>query len=277
MFLYFPIGLYIAKEQVQIMNTSEVLQALLPLIIANSSFILLCIIYAFIYPRKERDKLVQERMHPSFIGVYLREFWYWLINPLIKFFIMCKITPNMVTGSSLIFAAASGYFYYKGDVALAGWILVVGSTMDMVDGKLARETGQVSRAGAFFDSNVDRYSEGFIFLGISLYYRSDLFMLIICFLAIIGSMMVSYARARGEAVGAKWHGGLMQRVERIVLLGLCSTFYPFLGLIWKSYGFHPDMTMKICLIVLTVLSNYTAILRIVTIFREIKQQEVNDE
>lgn len=130
-----------------------------------------------------------------------------------------SVTPNSVTLSSLflsILAAASLAFHNLG---LALCLTILTFAMDMVDGMLARTTGQVSQAGKVMDSSVDRYTEGAIFLGLVLHFEGDVWVTLICLFALFGSLMVSYTSAKFEARRLEPFGG-MRRQDRCVLLML---------------------------------------------------------
>ncbi len=253
------------------MIESEILRSLMPLIIVNGCVILSLIPFTIVYFRKERDQEVLARMHKTFLGVYVREFWYWLSSPAISLFKLSGLTPNMVTGISLVFAFISGYYYYNGNIGLAGWMLVISSTLDILDGKLARETGLVTREGEFFDSCVDRYADGVVFLGIALYFRNDLWMLFFSIFALVGSEVVSYARAKGEIIGVSTKKGLMQRAERNFLLCFVSLLHPLIMVVLSRYGITAAYPMIILMTVMAVLTNYTAAVRMHALFNEIKK------
>lgn len=270
------------------MTGIDIVYSLLPLIIVNSMVILAIIVFAFLYPKRKKSEDVLRRMHPTFVGVFLRELWYWLNQPLLSLFKFLKLTPNMVTGISLILGFISAYCYMVGNFALAGWILILSATLDILDGWLARQTGQESPEGAFFDSCVDRYSEGVVFLGITLFYaihghvkmfgvNATPFIVAISFIALIGSQIVSYAKARGEAVGSTTNAGLMQRPERVVLLSVVSVLYPFLQILLSHYGIKAHYPMILTLLLMAVLTNISAAVRIVVLFKEIRRKSLQDD
>lgn len=210
---------------------------------------------------------------------------YRIINPFIKLLIALKITPNMVTTVGLLLnLVAAGVFIYgaeasrRGDMDIIGWggaMILFAGIFDMIDGRLARVSNTSSKFGAFYDSVLDRYSEMFMFLGICYYLVAHhyLFSSFFAFLALIGSSMVSYTRARAEGLGIKCDIGWMQRPERIVIIGgsalLCGILAPVLGNDFRIEGFDSRIpwfeTISIFTIPLTIvaiLSNLTAIQRI---------------
>jgi CDP-diacylglycerol--glycerol-3-phosphate 3-phosphatidyltransferase len=130
-----------------------------------------------------------------------------------------------------------------------------------------------SKFGAFYDSTLDRISEIVVFLGLlSLYNRyarewADVWMVYVIVAALAGSLMVSYTRARAEGLGLDCKVGLMQRPERVVLLGLGSLSF---GLMWQG------LVLKIAIVVVAVLSNLTAVQRIVWVWRNAAGVPVDD-
>lgn len=148
------------------------------------------------------------------------------ITPLSKL----GITPNQITILGVLVSIFSAYFFATWSInrirlMIAALLLLISGLLDAIDGILARKTGQVSRFGGFFDSVSDRYSDAIELSGIII---GGLCNPIIGLAALIGSMMVSYARARAEAEGVKMAGvGLAERAERMVFLALCSfiSFY----------------------------------------------------
>lgn len=123
------------------------------------------------------------------------------------------VCPILTFGACWLLA--SGAFFW------GGWLVLFASAFDMLDGALARSKNQVSHFGSFLDSTLDRYSESLIFLGLLLYYQqaapgSNEVLLI--YLAIIGSLLISYSRARAESLNFDCKVGLLERPERILLI-----------------------------------------------------------
>jgi len=210
---------------------------------------------------------------------------YRVIDPVVKVFIKLGLTPNAVTtigfclnvGVAIIFilGAEEGN---RGDMSYVGWagaLILFAGLFDMLDGQVARLGNMKSTFGALYDSVLDRYSELIMFLGICYYLVGHHYFLssIFAFFALMGSMMVSYVRARAEGLGIECKGGLMQRPERVVTIGLCavlcglSTLY--IGGNYKLYipgiKFHVFETMSIFTIpiaIVAVLTNITAFKRL---------------
>src|ERR1700748_1441770 len=209
---------------------------------------------------------------------------YKVIDPVVKVFIKLGLTPNAVTtigfvlniGVAVIFivGAEEGN---RGDLTYVGWagaLILFAGLFDMLDGQVARLGNMKSTFGALYDSVLDRYSELIMFLGICYYLVAHHYFLssIFAFIALIGSMMVSYVRARAEGLGVECKGGLMQRPERIVTLGLfaiiCGIAQHYIGdykLYIPGIPFHVFETITIFtfpIVVLAILSNITAFKRL---------------
>jgi phosphatidylglycerophosphate synthase len=162
---------------------------------------------------------LERRSFTEIIGPHLTRYFLWLIRPVEKLFVAARISPNALTGASLLLCATSGVSIATGHLAAGTWTYVLAGMLDVLDGRLARATGQQSQAGAFLDSVADRWGELFVFSGFAWYLR-DTPWLGAVMLAVAGSMMVSYTRARGEGLTVQLSGGTMQRAERIFIVSL---------------------------------------------------------
>lgn len=209
---------------------------------------------------------------------------YKIINPVVKVFIKLGLTPNMVTTIGFLLNIVVAIIFIlgaedgnRGDlsyVGLAGAMILFAGIFDMLDGQVARLGNMSSKYGALFDSVLDRYSELVMFLGICYYLIGHHYFLssLFAFIGLIGSMMVSYVRARAEGLGIECKGGLMQRPERVVLLGvsalLCGVIGNYIGGDYKLYipgipfqVFESISIFTIPITILAVLTNITAINR----------------
>lgn len=132
------------------------------------------------------------------------------------------ISPNALTLTCLVGNAAVAWIISQGSFPVAGVALLLVNTLDVLDGAVARTSGRASDFGAFLDSVCDRYSELLVFLGLVIWYggQADRLGLLVTFAAGMGAVMVSYARARAEGLGYVGETGLVQRMERVVLLAL---------------------------------------------------------
>ncbi len=210
---------------------------------------------------------------------------YKVINPFVRLLIKIGFTPNAVTLTGLLLNVGVAIIFIvgaeegnRGDLRYVGWggaLILFAGLFDMLDGQVARLGNMKSNYGALFDSVLDRYSELFTFLGICYYLVAHHYLLgsLFAFIALIGSMMVSYTRARAEGLGVECKGGLMQRPERVVLMGVsalaCGLSSAYLGGDYKLFvpgvPFHVFETMSILtfpITVMAVLSNITAVSRL---------------
>jgi CDP-diacylglycerol--glycerol-3-phosphate 3-phosphatidyltransferase len=182
-----------------------------------------------------------------------------LLNPSIVLLTKLKIHPNTFTVWGFIITTLASYFLIIGQVTFGGILILLGGICDIIDGKLARETGKVSRFGALFDSTVDRYSEVVMFFGVAAYYVriDDYLTSVAVFIALGGSMMVSYVRSRAEGLGFECNVGLMQRPERVVFIGIGA----IVGTAFNTTA------LKLAIWIVALLANITAIQRIIHIYK----------
>ena len=140
--------------------------------------------------------------------------------PVARFLARVGLTPNSVTVAGLAGSGASAYLVSTGRLWLGGVVFLASGAFDLLDGALARETGRTSRFGALLDSVADRVSEAVVLLGLLIFYieRSSTEGTILVYLALAGSIMVSYLRARSEGLGMECKVGIMTRPERVVTL-----------------------------------------------------------
>jgi CDP-diacylglycerol--glycerol-3-phosphate 3-phosphatidyltransferase len=151
-----------------------------------------------------------------------------------------RVTPNALTTLGVSLSAAGGvlvYFEYHGEILffwLGAVVFVVGSLLDILDGALARQSGKGTPFGAFIDSTTDRVGEAFMLGAIALVFARDgkEWALALTIAAIAGSFLVSYTRARAEALGLKGDVGLGSRAERVVVITGGLVFAPWGGLPW---------------------------------------------
>ena len=134
------------------------------------------------------------------------------------------LTPNMATLIGLLLNGLAAAILASGQLRLGGLALLIAGLFDMVDGALARVTNRKTTFGAFFDSTIDRYSEGLTLLGVIIFSlrqtpsQTHIWEVALAYVAALGSVMVSYTRARAEGLGLSLKTGLMARPERVVLL-----------------------------------------------------------
>src|SRR5919198_1157798 len=178
------------------------------------------------------------------------------------------LTPNMVTVVGLALTFFAGALAAIGQLRWAGLMLIVAGTCDILDGALARSTNKSYPYGAFLDSTLDRYSEGAVYLGLAAYFVSvdgpwQRWLVLATLLALAGSFLVSYVRARAQSLGFACKSGLFQRPERVVVT--------VIGLLlggWWLYGI---------VFLLAIVTNITALQRIREVWLQGRAQRLARE
>ncbi|KPL04530.1 MAG: hypothetical protein AMJ90_00330 [candidate division Zixibacteria bacterium SM23_73_2] len=190
-----------------------------------------------------------------------------LIEPLARFLINLKVSPYVLTGAGLFFSILGFNFFRIGYLFFGGLMIILAGICDVLDGRLARESNSVSKYGALIDSVVDRYSEIFLFLGLLVYFwERSLTLVILIFLAVVGSLLVSYVRARAEGLGLECKVGIMQRQERMSYLAA--------GTILSPIPFMGNFLLILALTIIAVFSNFTVIQRVVYIKNQLKEKNL---
>jgi CDP-diacylglycerol--glycerol-3-phosphate 3-phosphatidyltransferase len=186
-----------------------------------------------------------------------------LIEPIASFLIRRGVHPNVITTLGTFCSVAGGVIYGAGHIRTGGWFLGLTAFFDVVDGTVARRTGQSSVFGAFYDSTLDRIADAAVLAGLAVFYatsplHASVPMLVVTLAGIIGGFLVSYTRARAEALGIDAKVGLMQRPERVVLLSAPQAFF---GLALAGW------VLAAIVVLLTVTSWATAIQRVIAVYR----------
>lgn len=145
-----------------------------------------------------------------------------VLDPIVRGLAAARVTPTMLTTAGFLGNVLAAWLAAQGNLRLAGVAVLFFSALDMLDGALARATGRASRFGALYDSTLDRLSEAAVLGGLlwhALQSGSDE-QAMLAFVATVGSLMVSYVRARSEGLGLALRDGLFTRSERVVLVGV---------------------------------------------------------
>lgn len=245
------------------------LDTLLPLLCVAAGFIAALAVFQLRIWRGHpiEDAEVAERPASVLLGRYLRHYMMWVLSPVERALARLRVAPSTITFASLLAAIGSAACLSRGRFGAGGWLYLVTGMLDILDGRVARRTGRVTAAGAYFDSVIDRYAELLVFSGLAVYYRTT-WVLAVVLCAAIGSMMVSYARARGEALGVDVKIGMMQRPERLFYLGLLLAHSPLWEAMWPTRAglpMHPPAIAALALLGLS--ANVTALRRIVHTMR----------
>lgn len=183
-----------------------------------------------------------------------------------------RISPNALTFIGLIINIGCGVLYGYGMFFKAGLLMILANVFDMLDGQVARLRGRVTRFGGFFDSVIDRYSDIIVYVGIMVFYARDTekhstLLVALTGLALVGSVMVSYSRARAESLDIGCKVGFLERPERVVLLiiGSLTEIGP------ASNPFLHKMPQVLW--VLVVLSHWTVVHRVYHTWRELREPD----
>ncbi len=191
-------------------------------------------------------RILPERLQSIFLKI---------LSPLTHLLTKWGVSPNTITLAGLILTVLAALAFTAGYIRLGGVLVLLGGLCDTFDGIIARSAGKTTSYGAFFDSVIDRYSELVMFFGIAAHFVliKDYLTLVAVFFALCGSIMVSYSRARAESLSYSANIGIMQRAERVVLLGAGALFH--------------ITALKIAIWLIAVLSNLTALQRIRHVYK----------
>ena len=207
---------------------------------------------------------------------YLQKIIYHLIDPIINLMLKMGITPNGITAAGFVGNLIALWFFLdaaqcwnngaRNPYTLIGWggfIILAAGLFDMMDGRLARTGNLSSKFGALWDSTLDRYSELVTLFGICLIFvKADWFwMSVTTFAAMVGSVMVSYVRARAEGLGIECKVGFMQRPERVVVTAVTAVVSGITAELWWMAG---------GMILIAILANITACWRILHCYKELR-------
>jgi len=201
---------------------------------------------------------------------WIRDWYVNLIQPVMRGLTTRRVHPNVITTIGFLITIGAGVAFFFGRVRIGGFLVLLGGTFDILDGQVARKSGLASVFGSFYDSTLDRISEIVVFLGIiSLYigahhdFGGRTWMVYVVGVAMAGSLMISYTRARAESLGLDCKVGLMQRPERVVLVGISALFF---GGAWQGAA------LTWVLIAMAVLTSFTTFQRIAWVHRHTRPQ-----
>jgi len=185
-------------------------------------------------------------------------------EPLARLLVSLDVHPHVVTFAGLVFSLLAALYFIQGAFLYAGIMIILAGICDVLDGRLARETNKISKFGALFDSTIDRYSEVLIFLGLVTYFlRQGSYLVLLIILAIAGSFMVSYTRARAEGLGIECKIGIMQRPERMTFLAA--------GAVLGSIPGTRNFFLVLSLWLIAIFANITVIQRIIYIKKRLEE------
>src|SRR5581483_536397 len=182
-----------------------------------------------------------------------------IIDRIVRWLALSKIHPNVLTFIGLVINIWAAWLFSQGRMTAAGVVVIGAGLFDMVDGRVARATKQVTLFGGFFDSVLDRYSDLALFMGLLVYYASinRFFYIVLTAIVMTGSVMVSYTRARAECTIPKCKVGFLERPERVVLIIIGALADRMAPVLW----------------VIAVLSNLTVVHRMIYTWQETRRLE----
>jgi CDP-diacylglycerol--glycerol-3-phosphate 3-phosphatidyltransferase len=208
------------------------------------------------------------------LGPGIRGWYFENLQPFEEWCVRWAVSPTHLSFAQLLGSALVGVGYAAGAPFTAGWLLLLTGTLDIIDGRVARRTGGASARGAFLDSVIDRYVESFAYFGLAVYFRTSWALWAVLF-ALLGSLMVSYARARAEGLGIALRGGTFQRPERIVFLGFGTVFGGAMKHLTEPWFPGTGYALIIATVLfLAVVANMTALQRSLNTWRALDAQAV---
>jgi CDP-diacylglycerol--glycerol-3-phosphate 3-phosphatidyltransferase len=163
------------------------------------------------------------------LGRFPIEAFHWAARAVGRALVRTGVSADTLTILSVVIAAFAVPFAAAGRFEQAGVLLLVGSVFDALDGIVARSRGAASDRGEMLDAIVDRYADALGFIGLAFFYRESAWRLGVVLLAVVGAMMVSYVRAKAEALGVTLAPGIMRRPERIAYLAVALLLGPLLS------------------------------------------------
>jgi len=189
----------------------------------------------------------------------------WITEPVVRPLARLGVTPNMITVLGLIGNIGAAALAADGRFLIAGIVVLIASALDMFDGALARATGQATPFGSAFDATVDRISEAAVLFGLLVFFsdRGGSTEELLIFVAVVGSILVSYVRARAEILGLRMREGAFTRFERVLLIAI--------GLI--AHDLSDENVITPVLWVLAVLASFTALQRLAIVWLKTRDME----
>ncbi len=187
-----------------------------------------------------------------------------LLDPLAGLILRLGFSPDALTLAGLILSLLAGYQIARGRYIPAAVLLFFGGLCDILDGSMARRSDRVTRRGAFLDSTLDRLAEIAVFLGLVVHYQGNVLMQALSTVAMTGSLLTSYARARAEGLGIDCKVGLVERPERVTLL--------IVGLLAAPLRVGGYGVLELIIAALALLTYFTTFQRIVHVVSQTSEE-----
>jgi CDP-diacylglycerol--glycerol-3-phosphate 3-phosphatidyltransferase len=191
-------------------------------------------VYAGGRARRGKDKLEVADRGSFVLGPFVRDWFYWFLRPIEVPAIAIGLGPLFFNVGGVVCGALAGVAFATDHFVWGGWGVLLSGIADILDGRVARAKGVASARGAFFDSTLDRFAEVGAFMGLAVRFGASTWATLMVAGALGGSMLVSYARARGESVGVVCKLGVMQRAERLIILGFAGILDPSASDLWPA-------------------------------------------
>lgn len=201
----------------------------------------------------------------AFLSGSIKEWWVLrAMRPVEDLCVKARLTPNQITIMGFLITIVSAVLLAMNHLIWGGWVMIVAGCCDFLDGRLARRLNIQSQSGAFFDSAMDRYMDAATLFGLA-YLFHDSWVLILVYLAFLGSITTSYFRAKSESLGIPNSEGSMQRPERIVYIAIGSILSGHMSIFWYpfsgSQGDLPPVILILALGIIAFMSNKVALQR----------------
>jgi len=228
-------------------------------------------VYAAGPARRARDPHDIANRGSFVLGGFARSWFYWFVRPVERVSLALRLGPLFFNLLGVAFGLVAAALFATGHVNPGGWAVLLGGAADVLDGRIARALGMANRRGAFLDSTLDRFAEFAAFVGLALLFSASGTGLVLVVTALGGSLLVSYARARGESVGVVCKLGVMQRAERLLLLGFGAILDPAVSA-WMGRSTGALLVPVLALVAAGTVG--TAIFRTVWIARRLPEVDV---
>lgn len=228
-------------------------------------------VYVLTGASKRPDALTSGAQGTFVLGSFVRSWFYWTVSPVVRASLAVGLGPTFYNLLGVAFGIGAGVAFASGNVTLGGWGVLLGGMADVLDGRIARAGGLADARGVFLDSTLDRFAEIGTFVGLAVLFRSSSFTLAMVVIAMGGSLLVSYARARGESQGVVCKLGVMQRAERLLLLGLGGLLDPTVSRLWGADSVGTLLVPVLGLVAVGTVG--TAIFRTVWIARALRASD----
>jgi phosphatidylglycerophosphate synthase len=158
-------------------------------------------VFAITGRHRSDDPLESSKRGKFVLGSFARSWFYWFVHPVVALSLALRLSPTFFNLVGVAFGVAGGVAFANGNMALGGWGVLLGGIADALDGRIARAQGVAGPRGAFLDATLDRFAEFGAFIGLAVWFGDDPLALTVVTVALGASLIVSYARARGEVEG----------------------------------------------------------------------------